>query len=121
MSDLYARWYDKISQFEGMKIVHRPGSKMYCADALSRRRSTKQDDSPFEIEAGVLSKVSVITARLQLVRSVEGACVKVTSSDLSQATTVKADEICGESAAFQAVTWENQNLQELQRDWPALY
>ena len=121
LSDLYARWYDKISQFEGMKIVHRPGSKMYCADALSRRRSTKQDDSPFEIEAGVLSKVSVKTARLQLVRSVEGACVKVTSSDLSQATTVKADEICGESAAFQAVTWENQNLQELQRDWPALY
>jgi hypothetical protein len=26
LSDLYARWYHKIAEFSGMRIVHRPGS-----------------------------------------------------------------------------------------------
>ena len=37
MSDLYTRWYWKLAAFPGMKLVYRAGSKLYCADALSRR------------------------------------------------------------------------------------
>jgi len=55
LSDLYARWYHKLAEFEGMSIKHRAGRKLYCADALSRRRHVKGDDAqPFCVEPGVL-------------------------------------------------------------------
>jgi len=38
-----------------MSIKHRAGRKLYCADALSRRRQVKSDDTkPFCVELGVL-------------------------------------------------------------------
>jgi len=37
-------WYHKLAEFEGMSIKHRAGHKLYCADALSRRRQVKNDD-----------------------------------------------------------------------------
>jgi len=37
LSDLYARWYHKLADFEGMSIKHQAGHKLYCTDALSRR------------------------------------------------------------------------------------
>jgi hypothetical protein len=55
LSDLHARWYHKLAEFEGMSIKHRAGRKLYCADALSRRRHVKGDDAqPFCVEPGVL-------------------------------------------------------------------
>jgi hypothetical protein len=51
LSDLYARWYHKLTEFQGMSIKHRAGRKLYCADALSRRRQVKGD---FCVEPGVL-------------------------------------------------------------------
>jgi len=53
--DLYARWYHKLAEFEGTSIKHRAGRKLYCADALPRRRQVKGDDArPFWVEPGVL-------------------------------------------------------------------
>ena len=58
LSDLYARWYHKLAEFEGMTIKHRPGRKLYCADALSRRRQVEGDDArPFYVEKGALYKL----------------------------------------------------------------
>jgi hypothetical protein len=55
MSDLYSRWYYKIAEFGGMKITHRAGRKLYCADALSRRRVNENEDlAPFFVEPGEL-------------------------------------------------------------------
>ena len=55
LSDLYARWYHKLAEFEGMSIKHRAGRKLYCADALSRRRHVKGDDAqPFCVDLEVL-------------------------------------------------------------------
>jgi len=33
LSDLYSRWFWKIAEFPGLKISHRAGRKLYCADA----------------------------------------------------------------------------------------
>jgi len=54
LSDLYTRWYHKLAEFQGMSIKHRAGRKLYRADALSRRRQVKSDDTmPFCVELGV--------------------------------------------------------------------
>jgi len=59
MSDLYARWYHKIAEFTGLSIKHRAGRKLYCADALSRRRPAPGDDAtPFFVEPGELFKMA---------------------------------------------------------------
>jgi len=53
VSDLYARWYHKLAEFQGMSIKHRAGRKFYCADALSRRQQVKSDDTkPFCLGTG---------------------------------------------------------------------
>jgi len=58
LSDLYARWYHKLAEFVGMTIKHRPGRKLYCADALSRRRQVEGDDArSFYVEKGLLYKL----------------------------------------------------------------
>ena len=55
MSDLYTRWYWKLAAFPGMKLVYRAGSKLYCADALSRRPVAPEDIlEPFYVEQGEL-------------------------------------------------------------------
>ena len=57
MSDLYSRWYWKIAEFPGMKLTHRAGRKLYCADALSRRKVVEgEDQEPFFVEPGQLFK-----------------------------------------------------------------
>ena len=58
MSDLYSRWYWKIAEFPGMKLAHRAGRKLYCADALSRRREgTDEAGNPFFVEPGELFRL----------------------------------------------------------------
>jgi hypothetical protein len=58
LSDLYSRWHWKLAQFAGMRIKHRKGRKMYCADSLSRRRPAEADDKePFFVEPGQLFKL----------------------------------------------------------------
>jgi len=58
LSNLYARWYHKLAEFEGITINHRPGRKLYCADALLRRWKVEGDDArPFYVEKGVLYKL----------------------------------------------------------------
>ena len=55
MSDLYSRWYWKIAEFPGMQLSHRAGRKLYCADALSRRREEDGEaGQPFFVEPGEL-------------------------------------------------------------------
>ena len=59
LSDLYSRWYHKITEFEYIAIKHRPGRKLYCADALSRRRAGDGDEnSPFFVQPGQLFKAA---------------------------------------------------------------
>ena len=58
MSDLYSRWYWKIAEFPGMKLSHRAGRKLYCADALSRRKeSADEAGDPFFLEPGELFRL----------------------------------------------------------------
>lgn len=50
----------KFAEFSGLRIVHRNGRKMWCADPLSRRRTAEEDDqTPFEVEPGVLTKAEL--------------------------------------------------------------
>ena len=137
MSDLYARWYHKIAEFTGLSIQHRPGRKLYCADALSRRRPAPGDDStPFCVEPGVLFKMatsqqprshtSATGWRVSLLQHDGQHVVKVSTTlddaAASQASTVvAAEELLGTSAAFQHIVIEDAALHQYQAHWPELY
>ena len=134
MSDLYARWYHKIAEFTGLSIQHRPGRKLYCADALSRRRPAPGDDStPFCVEPGVLFKMatsqqprshtSATGWRVSLLQHYGQHVVKVSTTlndaAASQASTVvAAEELLGTSAAFQHIVIEDAALHQYQAHWP---
>jgi hypothetical protein len=61
LSDLYSRCHWKLAQFAVMRIKHRKGRKMYCADSLSRRRPAEADDKePFFVEPGQLLKLHTL-------------------------------------------------------------
>ena len=67
LSDLYSRWHWKLAQFAGMRIKHRKGRKMYCADSLSRRRPADADDKePFFVEPGQLFTLHALSERGQV-------------------------------------------------------
>ena len=136
MSDLYARWYHKIAEFTGLSIKHRPGRKLYCADALSRRRPAPGDDAtPFFVEPGVLFKMaanqqmrasSVDAWHVKLLHTDGQHFVKVSTTSnadaASQASTVvPAEELLGASAAFKHVVIEDAELRSYQELWPELY
>ena len=142
LSDLYSRWYYKLAEFPGMVIKHRPGRKLYCADALSRRRVVEGDDTaPFFVEPGVLFKLvseEAVSARstdhapgrnedgvhVSLVKDRDHHfSIKVTAaSELSAAATV-ADpaDLCAGSAAFKHVSIDDPQMDQYRRDWPDLY
>ena len=137
MSDLYARWYHKIAEFTGLSIKHRPGRKLYCADALSRRRPAPEDDStPFFVEPGELFKMATTRQqactppaddwRVKLIHTDGQHFVKV-SAELNDAaasqasTVVSAEKLLGTSAAFKQVVIEDAALRSYQDLWPELY
>jgi hypothetical protein len=123
LSDLYARWYHKIAEFSGMRIVHRPGKKMWCADALSRRRhSEEEDQTPLEVEPGELAKVELQPGveRVRLcpdsdrrfyMRIVEGASVRKAA----------VEAVCHSAAVFSTSSAVPEDLQLYSQEWPALY
>jgi len=123
LSDLYARWYHKIAEFSGMRIVHRPGRKMWCADALSRRRQAEEDDpTPFEVEPGELAKVELQPGveRVRLcqdsdrkfyMRIVEKACVRKAA----------VEAVCHSAAVFSTSSAVPEDLQRYSQEWPAFY
>jgi hypothetical protein len=137
MSDLYARWYSKLTEFAGMQIIHRPGSKMYCADALSRRRSSEeeQDSAPFEVEPGELAKIVVKQARVSLHHNPsDGFFVKVSRATTSPQDARQAEpsptaldarlhdeHVCGASAAFELPQLEPIEIEDYRKEWPKLY
>ena len=133
LSDLYSRWYYKLAEFPGMIIKHRPGRKLYCADALSRRRPVEGDDQePFFVEPGVLFKLISGEARSEATPEASFSLlkdrghrfsIKVTdASDLSAAATVvDPAEMCAGSAAFRHVTLEDPQMDQYRREWPELY
>ena len=149
MSDLYSRWYWKIAEFPGMKLAHRAGRKLYCADALSRRRTVEgEDQAPFFVEPGHLfcqeeerpplglnqsrkqqSKVNCLNEQdgelhTQMVQDSDHRYVlKVTrATEASQATTiVPVEDACKGSVAFEQHVIDSQLLQTARREWPALY
>ena len=129
MSDLYARWYWKIAEFPGLTIRHRPGRKLYCADALSRRPTAPQDDTtPFYVEPGQLFKVSNegTTAAWQMQLIKDGGhhySVKISDASVASAaaTVVAPEEVCGQSAGFKGVQIEASDMQQYRESWPALY
>ena len=145
MSDLYSRWYWKIAEFPGMKLSHRAGRKLYCADALSRRRVVEgEDKDPFFVEPGQLFRLIAAdnhtpdncteTANLinqqrgnvhiQMIQDEQQRYVlKVTNaSAASQATTVMAvEEACKDSVAFERHDIDSHLLQTARREWPSHY
>jgi hypothetical protein len=149
LSDLYARWYHKLAEFEGMCIQHWPGRKLYCADALSRRRPGAGDDlSPFQVEAGQLYKTAAITCKVdawqQAVSESASAVpfnaggrwnvsltqdqrqrfwLKVTdATELSEAQTHQDPaDICSHSAAYDCQHVESAVMARFKETWPELY
>ena len=126
LSDLYARWYHKMAEFGGMQIVHRPGRKMWCADALSRRPPTEEElkEPPFEVEAGELAKVQYDStldehARVALIkREGAGFCMKMrcVSGNVGE---LKVNEVVGQSTVFNNV--QPMQLEQYALGWPKLY
>jgi hypothetical protein len=96
LSDLYARWYHKIAEFSGMRIVHRPGRKV-CADALVERVRLCQDSD-----------------RKFYMRIVEGASVR-------KAVTKAVEAVCHGAAVFSTSSSVPEELQRYSQEWPALY
>jgi hypothetical protein len=144
LSDLYCRWYHKLAEFPGMVIKHRQGQKLYCADALSRRRQVAGDNTDtFFVEPGVLFKIAQDSGSVprdearhateqseqeplavQLVAdSGHNFWLKVScASEKSAATTVVgADKLCGQSQGYKNVYLEDAQMDSLRREWPALY
>ena len=143
MSDLYSRWYYKIAEFGGMKIAHRAGRKLYCADALSRRRVNENEDlAPFFVEPGELFRTMARPAgssslqdelepqsdqsqlHIQLVRDESRQfTLKVSSAtEHSQATTIiDPDRLCASSSAFHKCQLESAFLQQAKHEWPDKY
>ena len=141
MSDLYSRWYWKIAEFPGMQLSHRAGRKLYCADALSRRREEDGEaGQPFFVEPGELFR----TVGSRAAGRAQGQCIndrtgqvyvqmvrdesrhyklKVTdATDRSRASTVaNVDEVCGQSAAFQHFKMSSEFLDTAKAQWPSLY
>ena len=123
LSDLYARWYHKMAEFAGMRIVHRPGRKMWCADALSRRRVAEGDEQqPFEIEPGELAKVDCQppAERVRLaqhsdrsfyVKMIRGASVRKEAVEVA----------CNQASAFNSREAVHDDLARYAQEWPALY
>ena len=137
LSDLYARWYHKIAEFEGITIKHRPGRKLYCADALSRRRTAPNDDrTPFQVEPGVLYKTEADRAEcsqhinaharwsVELGQSASHVfSLKITDASARHTASMAQDpaQVCGQSAAYQCHNLEPAAMQGYRLRWPALY
>ena len=123
LSDLYARWYHKIAEFSGMRIVHRPGRKMWCADALSRRRQAEEDDpTPFEVEPGELAKVE-LQPGVERVRLCQDSDRKFYMRIVEGASVRKAavEAVCHSSAVFSTSSAVPEDLQRYSQEWPAFY
>ena len=51
LSDLYAKWYHKLVEFESMSIKYWSGHKLYCADVWSRLQPVHgEEKSPFCVD-----------------------------------------------------------------------
>ena len=125
-------------------ISHRPGRKLYCADALSRRRVVDSDDtSPFFVEPGQLYKTAAsvhkvhswqppvhkdtaINASSRWSVSLKQTpahqfYLKVTDTAHSAATNVDPAAVCGESAGYKSQQVETASMARYRATWPKLY
>ena len=116
LSDLYARWHYKISQFPGMRIVHRPGRKMWCADALSRKTHPATDSDPFELEHGELAKCFIRKARIQLTKTQGKYSLRARHRSENKDIQIQA---CLKQ--LQEVAIESDFLTQARQNWSALY
>jgi hypothetical protein len=113
LSDLYVRWYRKITEFSGMRIVHLPGRKMWCADALSRQRQSEEDDQrPFEVEPGELAKVE-LQPGVERVSLCQDPDRKVYMRIVEGASVCKApvEAVCHDAAVFSTSSAVPEELQ----------
>jgi hypothetical protein len=124
LSDLYSRWFWKIAEFPGLRISHRAGRKLYCADALSRRRvGVDEEPQPFFVEPGVLFKMVGDSDQVwvQMTQDAEQQyVVKVSSATgASQASTVV--DAAGTKSGCVVHELGSELLQRARREWSPLY
>ena len=99
-----------------MRIVHRPGRKMWCADALSRKTHPATDSDPFELEHGELAKCFIRKAHVQLTKTQGKYSLRARHRSENKDIQIQA---CLKQ--LQEVAIESDFLTQARQNWSALY